>query len=119
MWGSRCSPPLPSPRTVPPVEERGGGAATALVMVEDVRSAGAALLCTQHTPAAPWVARVCLTAVPQSCSCKLHEPAPLGASEELPTHGKPGGCFSSLVSYISLNEDSAELTNLQPVYLGS
>lgn len=48
----------------------------ALVMVEEVRSAGAALLCTQHTPAAPWVARVCLTAVPQSCFCKLHEPAP-------------------------------------------
>lgn len=58
--------PLPSPRTVHPVQERGAGAGAdaALVMVEEVRSAGAALLCTQHTPAAPWVARVCLTAVP-------------------------------------------------------
>lgn len=50
VWGSWCSP---SPLTVPFVEERGAGAALGMVEGKEMRAAGAALLCTQHAPAAP------------------------------------------------------------------
>lgn len=69
--------PLPTDASF---EEHGA----ALVTVEGLRAAGAALLCTQHGPATPYCAarNMPLTAAPQSCSCKSHEPAPLGASEQ-------------------------------------
>lgn len=53
-----------------------------------------------------------LTAAPQSCSYKSHEPAPLGASEQRsypPTGSQVAALITSVLSCISLNEDSAEL----------